>query len=161
MIFSYNGMNISYIVEGSGEDVIVLHGWGASVASVRPIINLLNKKFRVIALDMPGCGNSGEPQSPLGLNDYSALVTALARELGVKKTTLIGHSNGGLVTLKLNIENNLDIARNILIDSTGVRPKRTLKYHAKVKLFKLCKWVLSCPLWKKQAEISIPAIPVQ
>lgn len=143
MTFLYDGMKINYIVEGEGEDVLVLHGWGASIASVRPIIDLLKGAFRVTALDMPGCAESDEPQRAYDLPDYSALVTALCKEVGITRATVIGHSNGGLVTLKLNEEKKIEIAKNILIDSTGVRRKKSLKTKCKIAVFKISKAVFS------------------
>ncbi len=152
MQFLYDGMKISYIDEGQGTAVLVLHGWGASIASVRPIINLLTPHFRVISLDMPGCGESDEPARPYTLEDYAALVTALCESLGINQAVVIGHSNGGLVTLKLNEEGKIKIVKNILIGSTGIKRKKSLKTRMKIYGFKLAKAVCLFPLWRAAGE---------
>lgn len=147
--FQYDGININYTVEGTGPDVLLLHGWGASIASVRPIINILKGSFRVTALDMPGCGESGEPARPYDLGDYAELVVCLAKALAIENPIVIGHSNGGLVALYLNIEKKLKIKKNVLIDSTGAPRVRTFKTSIKIRMFKTARTVLSFPLWKK------------
>ena len=40
------GINLNYIVEGEGKDVLVLHGWGANINTVLPIVNILKEKFQ-------------------------------------------------------------------------------------------------------------------
>ena len=55
-------IELNYICEGQGKDVLVLHGWGANINTVLPIVNLLKANFKVYALDLPGFGNSTEPK---------------------------------------------------------------------------------------------------
>ncbi len=152
MEFLYDNMKISYIDEGAGECILVLHGWGASIKSVRPIINLLTPHFRVISLDMVGCGDSDEPQRAYDLADYADLVHALCGHLGVRECAVIGHSNGGLVALRLNEEKKLKITKNILIDATGIRRKKSFKTKCKILSFKAAKALCLFPLWKSAGE---------
>jgi len=66
-------MKINYICVGEGENVLVLHGWGANIDTVMPIVNLLKDHFKVYALDMPGFGKSDKPDVPFDSQDYSEL----------------------------------------------------------------------------------------
>ena len=54
MIIDIDGLNINYVVEGEGFEVLLLHGWGCSIETVMPIFNLLKKNFKVYAIDFPG-----------------------------------------------------------------------------------------------------------
>ena len=57
-------ININYIQYGSGEDVLLLHGWGQNIAMMNPIgENLKNKKVTIV--DLPGFGESDEPKEEL------------------------------------------------------------------------------------------------
>src|SRR4030095_15335946 len=62
--FDANGVKLNYIVEGEGEPVVLIHGLGSSARvnwQLPGIISLLSKKYRVIAVDMPGHGESDKP----------------------------------------------------------------------------------------------------
>jgi len=41
---------------------LILHGWGANIDTVIPIVNILKSHFKVYALDLPGFGSSAEPK---------------------------------------------------------------------------------------------------
>jgi pimeloyl-ACP methyl ester carboxylesterase len=133
------GIEINYIVEGEGETVLVLHGWGASIASVRPIVNVLSGAYRVIAIDLPGFGESGKPGEVFGSFHYADIVKQLLDNLGVERLSLVGHSFGGKLSIILSTRYPEIVDKVVLIDSAGLIPRRTLKYHLKVSSFKLMK----------------------
>lgn len=148
MEWTYRGGRVTYIDQGEGDAVILLHGWGAPANLYRLIIDHLSQTHRVIAPDLPGFGGSDEPSEPWCVDDYVDFALALAEECGVARATLIGHSFGGRVIIKLanRPDRALTIDRAILIDAAGIRPKRTLKYHLKVRSYKLAKWFLGTRL---------------
>ena len=49
MTFDYKNMNVNYITEGVGEDVVILHGWGASIGAVMPIVRLLSSGGSILS----------------------------------------------------------------------------------------------------------------
>ena len=49
---------------GQGDGVILLHGWGQDMRMMRLIQNELKDHYRVVNLDLPGFGESGEPSAP-------------------------------------------------------------------------------------------------
>ena len=57
-------LNINYIEKGEGELVVLLHGWGSNITLFDSMINLLSVKYKVVAMDMPGFGESEEPKEP-------------------------------------------------------------------------------------------------
>ncbi len=148
MEWTYGAQRVSYIDQGQGDPVILLHGWGAPAALYRLIIDHLSQTHRVIAPDLPGFGGSDEPTTPWCVDDYVDFVLALAAHLNVDRATLIGHSFGGRVIIKLlnRTACPLTADRVVLIDAAGIRPKRTLAYHIKVRSYKLAKWFLSTKL---------------
>jgi pimeloyl-ACP methyl ester carboxylesterase len=102
-----NGINVHYIVYGSGEPVmILLHGFGAYLFSFEPIVEELAEYGTVIAFDRPAFGFTERPilDNWTGSNPYTAefasdLTIALMDCLGVEKAILVGHSAGGAVGL--------------------------------------------------------------
>ena len=57
------GLNINYIDKGEGDLVVLLHGWGANISLFSSMAELLSKKYRVVAMDLPGFGGSDDAAS--------------------------------------------------------------------------------------------------
>ncbi len=138
-----NNLNINYKDQGSGDFVFILHGWGSSIEVFDNTINLLAKKYRVIAPDLPGFGGSCEPKQPWCVDDYVNFAVDFIKSFKAKKVILIGHSYGGRIIIKMaSKKQDFDIAKIVLIDAAGIKPKRKLKYKVRVGAFKLLKHLL-------------------
>ncbi|HTE29692.1 MAG TPA: alpha/beta hydrolase [Chryseolinea sp.] len=96
-----NGAKIYYEEYGQGEPLILLHGFGRTLADWKPYIPEFSKKYRVIAWDMRGHGRSTNPDtSKVFLHATAAKdLLALLEKLNLKKVKAIGHSSGGIVIL--------------------------------------------------------------
>jgi pimeloyl-ACP methyl ester carboxylesterase len=92
-----DGLKIRYLVAGSGAPVILLHGYTQTSRMWKPIIPLLAGKFRVIAPDLPGIGDSGIPADGLDMKTAAIRIHALAKSLGVQKASVVGHDIGLMV----------------------------------------------------------------
>ena len=91
---------INYIFYGSGEDTIVLlHGWGQNIEMMKPIGDNLSKQNRILILDLPGFGKSGEPDTIWTMYDYAECIHELIEKLEIKNPILMGHSFGGKISL--------------------------------------------------------------
>ena len=138
MFTEIGGIKINYDVRGQGEPVLLLHGWGANIKLFDNLMSLLAAKYQVFALDMPGFGESMEPPAPWCVDDYTDFVLKFIEEQGIKKATLLGHSFGGRVIIKMLSRGSLPFEplRVILVDAAGIKPKRKLKNVIKVRIFK-------------------------
>ena len=85
MIKVVNGLKINYIVEGEGEPIVVLHGWGANINTVLSIVNILKDRYKVYALDLPGFGESEEPKEVIGSFEYAEIVRNFLLDEGIIK----------------------------------------------------------------------------
>ena len=141
MEITIGGKRVSYIDQGQGAPVILLHGWGAPAALYRLVIDHLAARFRVIAPDLPGFGGSEEPAAPWCVDDYVDFAAAFAAALGIERATLIGHSFGGRIIIKWMARRPAAFTadRIILMDAAGIRPKRGFSYYRKVYTYKLAK----------------------
>lgn len=148
---SVNGLNIHYIDEGAGDVVLLLHGWNAPAETYRLIIDLLSSRYRIIAPDAPGCGGSDEPPSAWTVDDFVDFTIAFAKQLGIEKAVLMGHSFGGRTIIKLMNRRPRPFAveKIVLLDAAGIKPKRPLSYYLKVYSYKAIKAVYSLPPMKK------------
>ncbi len=139
MIIEIDGIKINYEQDGQGADVLVLHGWGASIQTMRPVIDALKQNYRVTALDFPGFGGSDVPPDTFDVQQYTDLTYRFMLELGIKRTHIICHSFGGRVTIKLAAQHPEAVDKIVFTDAAGLRKKRTIKQNVKVYSFKLAK----------------------
>ena len=93
--------SLAYQRSGSGEPLVLLHPLGSSRQAWDPVVPALARQFDVIAVDLPGFGESaplpGEP-SPAAL---AAAVAGLLDELGIPRPHVAGNSLGGWVAMEL------------------------------------------------------------
>lgn len=141
------GLKTSYIDVGSGDAVVMLHGWGSKKELFDNIIKPVSEKYRVIAPDFPGFGETQEPPDVWGVDDFVDWTIELIKHLGLSRVILLGHSFGGRVTIKMATRSELpiEIDKIILTGSAGIMPKRSLSYKIKVGSYKLGKRFLTLP----------------
>ena len=92
---------ISTLSAGEGDPVICVHGLGGTKASFLPTVAALADRHRVIAMDLPGFGDSDKPLGAAYDAPYFArAIEALLDELGIERAHLIGNSMGGRVAIE-------------------------------------------------------------
>jgi pimeloyl-ACP methyl ester carboxylesterase len=92
---SLDGARIHYQSYGKGDKALVLiHGWTCNLDYWRDQIPDFEKRSRVIALDLPGHGQSDKPQVVYSMDFFARAVDAVMRDAGVKHAVLVGHSMG-------------------------------------------------------------------
>jgi len=124
-------MQLNYTVKGQGnKNIILLHGWGGSLESLTPLQNELAKSggFRVYNIEWPGFGNSKlTTGTKFSFDDYPKALIDFIKSQRISKPTLVGHSFGGKVSIALLLKQQELIDKLILINSSGIKPKNTLK----------------------------------
>lgn len=163
MIKNVNGMKINYEEKGEGELVVLLHGWGSNIKLFANLIELLSKKYKVVAMDMPGFGESDEPPAAWCVDDYADFVVSFLESYRTDKVMLLGHSFGGRVIIKLNSHKNLpfEITKVILVDSAGILPPKSNKKSFRTRWYKFCKGILSTGLMQKLAPEALEKLRVK
>lgn len=148
-----NGIKINYEQKGSGSLIVLLHGWGSNIKLFANLIDLLSQKYTVVAMDMPGFGESEEPPSAWCVDDYVDFVIDFLKDYDNKEIMFLGHSFGGRVIIKLNSRKDLpfDISKVILVDSAGILPPKSNKKSWRTRYYKMGKAFLSTKLVQKIA----------
>ncbi len=136
------GVNTSYIVEGSGNDVVLLHGWGQNKEMMGNIFEHFKDRFRVWALDFPGFGESEEPPVAWGVEDYELFLEDFIRVNEIVDPILIGHSFGCRVAIRYAAKNQDNVRKMCLTGAAGIRPKHGLDWQIRTKAYKAGKWLL-------------------
>ena len=158
MEMTIHGVRVRYEDEGEGQPVVLLHGWGSSLDAFHLMTRALSDRFRIIRLDFPGFGGSDPLPGPWNLEDYQNATVEFLKTLGLEKPVLIGHSFGGRVILRMCGNRLVQPDKIVLIDSAGLRPKRTLKGRIRTACFKTAKWFLTLPPWRKQAAPTLEKV---
>ena len=95
---------LSVLQAGSGPPVVAIHGLGATKASFLPTVAALAPRFTVIAMDLPGFGNSGKPVGAAYDPPFFAdAVVALLDALELDRASIVGNSLGGRVALEVGL----------------------------------------------------------
>ena len=121
---------------GGDLPIVVLHGWGAHIEAVAPILSALDGAADLIALDLPGFGESDPPPEAWDADDYARFVLAFLDELEVPRAHLIGHSHGGRVSIAIAADHPERMGRLMLVDAAGIPPKRGWRYRRRVAVAK-------------------------
>lgn len=148
--YTYRDIRLHYTDRGAGQTILLLHGWGCNCTTFGAAQQWLEQHFRVITVDFAGFGQSEEPREVWGVEEYTRSVEALAKAEGIENPILISHSFGGRVSIVYSSRNS--VRKVILVDAAGVKPKRSLKYYAKVYSFKLLKRIAPVFLGKERAQ---------
>jgi pimeloyl-ACP methyl ester carboxylesterase len=117
-----HGERIAYLDEGSGEAIVLLHGMAGSSDTWRSLIGPLSRKYRVVAPDLLGHGNSTKPRTDYSLGALSVLIRDVLNELGITRATFVGHSLGGGISMQFVYQHPDYVQRLVLINSGGLGP---------------------------------------
>jgi pimeloyl-ACP methyl ester carboxylesterase len=117
-----HGERIAYLDEGSGEAIVLLHGLAGSSETWRSLIGPLSRKYRVVAPDLLGHGNSTKPRTDYSLGALSVLIRDVLDELGITRATFVGHSLGGGIAMQFVYQHPDYVQRLVLINSGGLGP---------------------------------------
>jgi pimeloyl-ACP methyl ester carboxylesterase len=129
---------LAYDRTGTGPPLVLLHGIGSSRASWDPVVPSLAERFELIAVDLPGFGDS--PPLPSSVEPHPAAlaeaVAGLLDRLGIDRPHVVGNSLGGWVALELAHQRPL--ATLTLLSPAGLWPAGTPVY---------CRLSLSASRW--------------
>lgn len=114
------GVDLHWMEQGHGPPLVVLHGLADSHLSWRSVGAELGQRFRVYALDLPGCGFSGRPDASYCLDYHARLTAAWLDRMGLRDVDVVGHSYGGGVALWLLLYRASEVRRLALVAPGGL-----------------------------------------
>lgn len=122
------GTTIRYIVRGTGPSVLLIHGFGEFLEIWSYNIAALSEYFTVYAIDLPGHGRSEESKCDYTLAFAANFVVDFMDAMGIQRTSVVGHSVGGVICLSMTIDTPNRIDKLVLVDSGGFSKKAPLIY---------------------------------
>ena len=118
MTLRFQNSNIYYSAKGTGNPLVLLHGFLESSKIWEPFIPKLAVKRQVVCIDLPGHGRSGLISEVHTMELIADVVKAVMDHLEIKGATLLGHSMGGYVILAFCEKYPQNTAGIILLNST-------------------------------------------
>ncbi|HET7627964.1 MAG TPA: alpha/beta hydrolase [Bacillales bacterium] len=104
----------------SSDTVVLIHGYLSSVFSFRRIIPLLRETCSVVAIDLPGFGDSDKTKAfTYSLANYGNFIHKVLNRLNIEKAVLVGHSMGGQIALHAARQAPSRVHKLILLASSG------------------------------------------
>jgi pimeloyl-ACP methyl ester carboxylesterase len=110
-----NGARLWYEIRGTGEPLLLHHGYTASRVNWLPAAERLQDQFQVILMECRGTGESEYTEGGYSLEQYAADVVGLLDHLGIQRVTFAGHSMGGGVGYLLGLQYPERLERLILM----------------------------------------------
>ncbi len=113
-----------YVTAGAGDAVVLLHGWPETWHEWRHVMPLLAARYKVIAPDLRGLGDTSRPLSGYDSRSIAGDVAALLQCLGVERFHLVGHDWGGPTAFALAATQPEAVRTLTIIDVTvpGIGP---------------------------------------
>ncbi len=100
-----NGVNLHYVDEGSGPAILLTHGFGASSRMWEGQVEAFRDRYRIIAWDMRGHGDTDSPEDPSEYSEPATVadIAAILDACGVESAVVGGLSLGGYMSLAFNL----------------------------------------------------------
>ena len=120
LTWTWQGHQIAYTIQGTGQPLLLIHGFGASIGHWRKNISVLAEAgYQVFALDLLGFGDSDKAILDYSLELWQQLIQDFWRVHIQQPTVFIGNSIGGLLSLMLITDVPEIAAGGVLINCAG------------------------------------------
>ena len=140
-----NDINLFYKVQGRGDPLVLICGFGSNHTHWKELIEPLSKKFQLLLFDNRGTGQTDVPDSDYSIAMMASDTAALMEALSIKSAYILGHSMGSAILQQLCLTHPHIVKKALLLNSfETLNPTISLQLDTTAKLLK--------------AEVPIPLI---
>lgn len=117
-----DGATMSYVELGdpAAPPLVLIHGLSGSWLNWKLVMPPLARRHRVIAIDLPGFGDSPPIDQPVTMSGYARLVAGLCKSLGLGPVNIAANSMGGYVAVELAAEHQSRVNSLVLSSAAGI-----------------------------------------
>jgi pimeloyl-ACP methyl ester carboxylesterase len=143
-------MNVLDYGTGSGTPLLFIHGLSGCWQNWLENIPFFAREHRVLAVDLPGFGQSEMPEKAISISGYADTIDALMTELDIETAQIIGNSMGGFIGAETAIRHSDRVERLVLVAAAGLsiehvrtERKKGLRHRAENVAFFYLGWLAS------------------
>jgi pimeloyl-ACP methyl ester carboxylesterase len=114
------GSTVGYVELGRGEPLVFVHGLSGCWQNWLENIPYLARRYRCLALDLPGFGSSPMPSWDISIPAYGRLLHDFCERLGLSASAVVGNSMGGFITTEAAIAAPGRFSRLVLVSAAGI-----------------------------------------
>jgi pimeloyl-ACP methyl ester carboxylesterase len=119
------GARVNYVEIGQGPALVFVHGLSGCWQNWLENIPHFARNHRVIAIDLPGFGESELPLEDISIPGYGRFVDAFLGEIGVESAAIVGNSMGGFISAEVAVSHPSRVDKLALVSAAGVMTVRT------------------------------------
>jgi pimeloyl-ACP methyl ester carboxylesterase len=105
---------------GDGPPLLFVHGLGGCWQNWLLNLPAFMDSHRVVALDLPGFGESEMPSDPISIRGYARTLDGVCDQLGVENPVVVGNSMGGFVAAEMALSFSTRVAKLVLVSAAGL-----------------------------------------
>ncbi len=155
-----NGTKLYYEEYGTGEPLLIIHSCGTDIKAMEYQIDFFKNNYRVIAVDSRGQGKSTLNTKKLTYDLMAKDLEELVKYLKLDSINILGWSDGGIIALKMGINNNVSV-KKIITMGANLRPDTTaVNLWARKQVVEMHKKTLTMIMkgdtskdWKKELQL--------
>lgn len=114
------GSTVGYVELGRGEPLVFVHGLSGCWQNWLENIPYLARRYRCLALDLPGFGSSPMPSWDISIPAYGRLLHDFCERLGLSASAVVGNSMGGFIATEAAIAAPGRFSRLVLVSAAGI-----------------------------------------
>jgi pimeloyl-ACP methyl ester carboxylesterase len=114
------GDPVNYVELGSGPPLLLVHGLSGSWQNWLETIPYFARTHRVLALDLPGFGESPMPREPISIKGYGRTLDAFCDAVDIETAAVVGNSMGGFVAAEMAIRHPHRVEKLVLVSAAGI-----------------------------------------
>jgi len=122
------GGQLHYRSDGNEENLLLLHQAPMSSEEYEVVLPLLAARYRAIAIDLPGHGNSDDPPREYEIGDFAQSVTSFLDAMGIDKTSIVGHHTGALIAIEVAVTHPERVSKLVLSGCPVWEPEKWQQY---------------------------------
>ncbi len=138
-----DGQPINVVERGVGPPLVFVHGLIERWTQWVEQLSAFSSSHRVIAMDLPGFGDSPMPAEKISISGYARMIEQLLDTLEVGAAAFVGHSMGGFTSVELAINFPQRVQRLVLVSPAGLSTynnSRDLRLVAQMRRFR---WIVN------------------
>lgn len=157
MVYKFSGASVhfNYIKRGDDVPIVFLHGWGRSGDDFEQFSSFFSDRS-ILLVDFPPFGQSQNDVTGWNIFTYAGMIMSLCEHLNISSADFIGHSFGGRIAIIISAVKCTLVHSCILVDSAGMKPKRSIKYRYNQLLYKLKRKIN--PFYRQRGSIDYEAL---